>query len=249
MPRLAVVTCDYDTAFAPVAAQLRTKVEQLQDLDAMVSLWVAGAQGAFLEAVEAVRAELGDAPKVPIHPVLVPAGTAKGAALRTAVGAAAAADPDLFAYVNLNLKVDARSLGPALETLEDPTVAAVVGTRDAREGGGHHGQGALGHLKTRGFNRLVRRMFPSLEGFRDTNAPMKVFRPGAAQAIRTRARVEGLAFDCEWLLLFQRQPGRLVRQPIEWRQRAGSRPPYGQLRIVLEDLRRTRATLDAGGYD
>ena len=128
---------------------------------------------------------------------------------------------------------------PALQILQTTDAAAVVGTRSPNEGGAHIGQGWLGDRKTEVFVRLAHALFPSLREFADVNAPLKMMRRKGAERIVEHGRIDGIAFDCEWLLLLQKE-GSLQKIPIEWRQQTGSRPPYGQLPRVLRDLIRTR---------
>ncbi len=110
------------------------------------------------------------------------------------------------------------------------------------------GQGHLGTMKSRGFNRVAQRFFPELGGYADTNAPLKVMRRELGERILERARIDGIAFDCEWLLILHATNCRIEKLPITWRQLPGSRPPYSLVPKVLVDLVRTRWLAATGAY-
>lgn len=260
---LALVTCSYDTAFEPVAAQVEGKVEELLSVFPLMGplrfslLVVNDAQPrrreAFARGVEegfrrCPRA-LQDEGRLLLRPLLT--GTPgrfglKGLALREGMLRALSRSPDVVGYVNLNRKVHAAQVATGLRALLDDGLDAAIGSRAAIDGGAQEGAGALGRLKSRVYNRLARSALPPLMGFLDTNAPMKLFRREAAKAVATCARLDGVSFDCEWLMILHEHGFRMGRFPVRWVQRRGSRPPWPVVASMVGDLARLRRAWHAG---
>lgn len=251
------VTTSYDTAFEPVADQVMGRIEQLieaygvdgplrwtlQVVDDLPedSGFVAGVEEAFKRAPAALRDQarlhcsgLFSAPRR--------AGGFKGQALLD--GMAAALDrrtPDALAYINLNLKVHAAYAAPGLRAmLLDEACDAAIGTRAPEHGGAVVGAGPAGRIKSRVYAEMARRALPVLSGYRDTNAPLKIFRPEAAAHLIEHGRIGHVTMDCEWLMLLHEGPFAVQQFPIAWVQRPGSKPPWHLVGLTVRDLVRTR---------
>jgi dolichyl-phosphate beta-glucosyltransferase len=86
-------------------------------------------------------------------------------------------------------------------------------------------------------NQVVQRTL--VPGVRDTQCGFKAFSAAAAEAIFSRATIDGWAFDLEALALASRLGHRIVERPVEWRDDARSRvsPLRDFTRVVSEWLR------------
>lgn len=239
---LTVCTSTYDTAHESVADQVAGKWAELRAAfppGGLVrpALLIASDGGAAFER----EAQRGD-PATRV--VAVPAGglavTTKGRALRTALSVGLGDAPDALVYVNLNLKVDARNLAPALVPFAAGDADVVCGSRAPEDGGAALGNGPLGAAKSRVWSNLARTVLPQLAAFHDPNAPLKLMSPAAARIIVDEGRVDGLGFDAEWLCLWLAHGLRIARVPIVWTQRAGSRPPWELVPEMLVSLALTR---------
>lgn len=263
--RVAFVTSSYDTAFEPVAGQVRARIMQLRDAygtggPLSWSLWVVddlGEDSIFSTAVqdgfscEPVLLRQGRVRLVPLGSGAARPGGVKGKALRDGM-AAALAEPggqDALVYINLNLKVDAVLSAPGLATVLAGASDVAIGTRARRDGGVVVGAGAAGRAKSIAWNLLVRAMLPELAGWYDTNAPVKIFTPAAARHLIDRARIDSVSMDAEWLLLMQRAGFRLSRFPVAWVQRQGSRPPWHLVTGCFRDVLAIRKRFTRGHSD
>ena len=243
---LAVCTTAYDTGHESVALQVQRKIEGLRSIfpEGQWSFYVASESPEFTAAVEQGVADAGSAET---HIVLFTRrhrGDTKGLglrhALRAAMTGAGRMQADALAYINLNLKVDARYLADALAPIARGDADVVVGTRAPSEGGEATGQGTLGLAKSRAWSALARAMVPSLAGFADPNAPLKVMTRAACQVVLEGARVDGVGLDAEWLCLWQATGQRMIKVPIVWTQRPGSSPPWHLIPEMLLSLAYTR---------
>lgn len=260
---LHVVTCLYDTAHHDLEALTRGRLSEAEEVAAALPGWsvsftiVDDAPAADGRCVANVVAELlaaRTAPVVRLGSLTLPErGPAdqKGRALRHGLadrlerGGAS----DLFAYVNFNRKVHLRQLISVLEPILRSGHAASFATRAPEEGGAVHGAGAAGRLKSRVYNALVRLRLPPLRGWRDTNAPMKVFTAPALRHLLAVARVDDVSFDSEWLLALCAGGFSVGRAPVIWRQESGSRPPWGAVPRVLRSLGAQRRRWLRGAYE
>lgn len=100
----------------------------------------------------------------------------------------------------------------------------------------------------RAFNALVRAAL--LPDVSDSQCGFKLFTARAAQAIFSKARIYGWAFDVEALFIARRQGWRVAEVPIEWHYRADSRVSLGRDSFrMARDLWRIRANARKGLYD
>ncbi|MCB9547072.1 MAG: hypothetical protein H6706_14665 [Myxococcales bacterium] len=256
---VAFVAASYDTAFEPVADQVASKVAELQQIlgtgaAARWRLFLVDDTPAGVGFAEAAAAGRGrhpaDAERV--HVVALPGvgrdfEGLKGRALRAGFAEALGRGPAAVAYVNLNLKVDARQAALGLGPVLAGQVDAAIGSRAAGDGGVVRGAGALGRIKSRAFSRIARAALPPLHAYADQNAPLKIFSPRAARLIASAGRVDRVAFDCEWLMLLVGHGLTAARFPVAWIQRAGSHPPWHLIGPSLVDLARVRRRWRRGG--
>ncbi len=246
---VAFVACSYDTAFEPVETQVRTKLDEISGaLDDFTFVIVNDAhdQPRFARAVLSV-----DDPRVRLISLGEPAigrWGMKGRALRIGLDAALQSTPDYVAYLNLNLKVHAGQVAAGLEAMERHGWDAAFGSRDRADGGKRLGAGAVGALKSALFSGFARAALPPVRPYRDANGPLKIFRPAAARAIADAAISDGAFFDCEWLTLLRESTYAVGVFPIEWTQRAGSKPPWHLVGHSVVGVLRTRRRLKRGLY-
>ena len=253
---LAVCTCSYDTAHESVTGQLEEKLAGLRAAfprggPVRVSLWIAddaagSAGGAFGADIQAFMARSDEA----IHVVSCAPrgrGSQKGRAVRTAVAAALGERPEALAYVNLNAKVDARYLGPALAPLQKGAADVVSGSRSPRDGGQAIGSGTLGVAKSRAWAAIAQAALPELSDISDPSSPLKMMTTAAAELVVAESNVDGLGFDVEWLCLWKRAGLRIAKVPIVWRQRPGSRPPWELIPEMLWTLASSRRRFHDSG--
>lgn len=252
---VAIVATSYDTAFEPIAEQVRFKLAQLEDLFAETSidwtLWIvddlpaAAGFGAAVRSVESPRLRC-----VPLHSARKRPGGLKGRAVLDGMRAALDHTPGLAAlvYVNLNLKVDARQMGVGLAELLAGRADVAIGSRAGEDGGIVVGAGRLGRVKSRIFAGIARAALPPLAGYGDTNAPMKLFSAAAARHLVEAARLDHVTLDVEWLTLAHEGGWRVIRFPIGWSQRPGSSPPWHLVALSLRDVARVRRWWKKGRY-
>ena len=246
---LCLVTCAYDTDFEPIAEQLSSKVLQIrkdfEDFTLLVMNDAADQQG-FAEAIRQI-----DAPEVILHTVDTSQKCKwgrKGLALREGLRIGLRFNADYYAYINLNLKVDAKFIQSGIEAMQKYKWEAALGSRDPKDGGQRLGAGALGQLKSLVFGQIARKLLPTLGDLHDTNAPIKIFCPRSAQLIVKLAHSEGAFFDCEWILILLENKIRTGTFPIVWTQRPGSRPPWRLVKQSVEELRRIQIRWKKGLY-
>jgi len=237
--RVAFVTCSYDTAFEPLADQVRERLEGLQAAFGgriEWSLWIvddlppeagfgAAVEGAFAASPELRRA--GRLHGLALRERPAQAEGLKGLALLHGFASALESGPlDALVYLNLNLKVAPCFAALGLAELERPGIEFAIGSRERADGGRRLGAGWNGLLKSRAYRSLARALLPDLRVYADTNGPLKVFSARAAEVLVRHAQTPGVTLDCEWLVLLRRYGLRGRVFPIVWRQRRGSRPPW-----------------------
>lgn len=252
---VAIVATSYDTAFEPIADQVRFKLGQLEALFAETAidwtLWIvddlpaAQGFGTAVRSVESPRLRC-----IPLESTRKRRGGLKGRAVLDGMQAALEHTPGLaaLAYVNLNLKVDARQLGAGLAAILGDTADIAIGSRAAADGGVVIGAGRLGRVKSKLFAGIARTALPPLKGYGDTNAPMKLFSANAARHLIAAARLDHVTLDVEWLTLAHAGGWRIARFPIGWVQRPGSRPPWHLVALSLRDVVRVRRWWKTGQY-
>ncbi|MFN3197283.1 MAG: hypothetical protein ACE366_02525 [Bradymonadia bacterium] len=259
---IAVVACSYDTDFEPVAEQVLSKINEITDIFGPTegpwgavrwSIWIVDDLPEDAHFADAVRAGFAAAPAtlltedrlhcVPLTGGPRQPGGLKGRALLDGMQAAMSWKPDLDAvvYVNLNLKVNAQHMATGLRALLlDDVCDAAMGTRAPAHGGAVVGAGTLGRFKSKVYSRLARTLLPPLASHLDTNAPMKIFGNAAAHHLVSKARIDQVTMDCEWLMILNQGPFRVAQFPVAWIQRPGSHPPWGMIGLGVADLWRIR---------
>jgi len=203
-------------------------------------------QQSFAEAIREI-----DAPEVSLHNVDITQKSKwgrKGLALREGLRIGLRLNADYYAYINLNLKVDAKFIQTGIEAMQNNKWETAFGSRDVRDGGQRLGVGEFGQLKSFVFGHLARKRLPILGDFHDTNAPLKIFSIHSAQLIVDLAQSEGPFFDCEWILILLENKIKTGTFPIVWIQRSGSRPPWELVKQSLEELRRIQLRWRKGLY-
>lgn len=96
-------------------------------------------------------------------------------------------------------------------------------------------------------NRIVRRSL--VEGIRDTQCGFKAFSAEAAQAVFTRATIDGWAFDLEALALASRLGFSIAECGVIWRDDERSRiSPVRDFLSVAREFWRIRRNLSRGRY-
>lgn len=125
----------------------------------------------------------------------------------------------------------------------DVALGSREGTRATRIG-----EPAHRHVMGRAYNALVRGFL--LPGIHDSQCGFKLFTARAAEAIFSKVRIHGWAFDVEALYIAKLQGWRVAEVPIEWRYEADSRvsvvrDPFRMVR----DLWQIRANARKGLYD
>ena len=246
---LCLVACSYDTGFEPVAAQLQQKLDELRAIADHFTLILVNDAPDPKKFEDAVRSV--DAPEVILHHLdLSSKGKwgMKGLALRAGMTLALEKSPDLLAYINLNLKVDARQLKQGIEGMQSNHWDAAFGSRAQTDAGQRLGAGRMGALKSTVFGAYARAMLPPLDDFRDPNGPAKIFTPPAAGLIVQRAQSEGAFFDCEWLTILAENGLSTGIFPIIWHQRPGSQPPWSLVCQSVLEVWQTRKRWKQGLY-
>jgi dolichyl-phosphate beta-glucosyltransferase len=120
----------------------------------------------------------------------------------------------------------------------------------SREGAGARRVGEPGHRHAMGraFNALVRSLV--VPGIDDTQCGFKLFTGAAADAVFSRATIDGWAFDIEALAIARRLGLRVHELPIEWHYRALSRvSPFRDSWLMARDVLKIRANAARGKYD
>ncbi len=141
----------------------------------------------------------------------------KGHAVRTG---AREAHHEVVAFLDADLSLPIQELGRLLNAIFHGADAAIASRRhpDSEPRVRHPFQ----YRSWAGFvlNAYVRRTFGL--PYRDTQCGMKAFRREVLQAILPLARVEGFAFDVEWLVLAREAGFRVVEVGIRWEPRSVS---------------------------
>ena len=161
----------------------------------------------------------------------------KGAAVRTG---ALAASNDVVLYLDADLATLPDQTPKLLAALAAGADVA-IGSRVRPEGGDMRAsQPAWRRVGGRLFALLRRRLL--LSDIKDTQCGFKAFSRPAAQAIFSRQRLDGWAFDAELLYLAHRLGYSVVQVPIEWHHVEGSRFKLGAGSAYREvrDLMRVR---------
>ena len=139
-----------------------------------------------------------------------PRNIGKGHAVRTGM-LATTGDYPLFSDADLSTPIE--ELEPAL-ALVAKGYAAAIASRALPGSDVQVHQGALRETMGKIFNRIVRRL--GRLPFRDTQCGFKCYSRSAAQAIFSRARIDGFAFDVESLVIARRLGLSVADFPVRW---------------------------------
>jgi glycosyltransferase involved in cell wall biosynthesis len=139
-------------------------------------------------------------------------------------------------FMDADLSVPLRFVGEFLAHLDaHPETDILIGNRQ------HAGsvipvpQSLLRRSMGKAFNRILRAVLALPVPFADTQCGFKAFRAGAAEAIFSRLRTDGFAFDVEALLLARQLGLRVADHPVEWRN-----SPESKVHILRDSLRMFR---------
>lgn len=109
------------------------------------------------------------------------------------------------------------------------------------------GEPGYRHAMGRVFNSLVRSL--AVPGISDTQCGFKMFTRDAAEAVFSRATLDGWAFDIEALVIARQLGLRVHEMPIEWHYRELSRvSPVRDSLLMTRDVLRIRANAARGRY-
>jgi dolichyl-phosphate beta-glucosyltransferase len=111
-----------------------------------------------------------------------------------------------------------------------PEVDLLIGSRQHPESQILKSQSWLRETMGQTFNRFMRSIVPL--PFADTQCGFKAFRANAAEAIFSRATVDGFAFDVEVLLLAKKLGFKTIDLPVRW-----TNSPDSKVHIVRDSLR------------
>lgn len=179
--------------------------------------------GSTDRTAEIARAAIEDMPDgVTVRVIQHEVNQGKGAAVRTG---ALAATGDVVLYLDADLSTAPEETQKLLDAFA-PGVAIAIGSRIRPEGGDMRAsQPAWRRIGGRMFK--VARMRLLLSDVEDTQCGFKAFSRDAAQAIFSRQRLDGWAFDAELLYLAGKLGYQVVQVPVEWHHVEGSRFQLG----------------------
>jgi glycosyltransferase involved in cell wall biosynthesis len=165
----------------------------------------------------------------------------KGYAVRTGIQAA---QGELVVFTDADGSYGPEQLERVVAALQQGAPVA-IGARL----GSHAGAGPpLRRLASRVFNRVMRLLLGL--PFHDTQCGLKGFRRDAAEALFTRARVDGFAFDAEALLVARRLAIEVVEVPVVAEERQGSKVRLGGDAVAMVvDVWKVRRAAARGVYD
>lgn len=129
-----------------------------------------------------------------------------------------------------------------------PEVDVLLGNRQHARSRIVRRQSPLRESMGQSFNWLLQSF--GLASLHDTQCGFKAFRHTAAQAIFSRQKLDGFAFDVEVLLLAQRLGFQIADLPVEWRNSADSRVRLVRDSLaMLRDMLRVRRLVNASLRD
>jgi glycosyltransferase involved in cell wall biosynthesis len=165
----------------------------------------------------------------------------KGYAVRTGVRAA---QGELVVFTDADGSYGPEQLEKVVAALGTAPVA--IGARLDPQAAG--GSPRLRRLASPVFNRAMRLLLGL--PYADTQCGLKGFRRDAAEALFSRARVDGFAFDAEALLIAARLGIEVVEVPVVAEDRQGSKVRLGGDAVtMLGDVWKVRRAAAAGAYD
>ncbi|MGB8169740.1 MAG: dolichyl-phosphate beta-glucosyltransferase [Chthoniobacteraceae bacterium] len=137
-------------------------------------------------------------------------------------------------YMDADLSVPLREVNAFLAHFAaHPDIDVLIGNRQHPYSRITRSQSWLRRTMGQTFNRILQ--IVALAPARDTQCGFKAFRNEAAQAIFSRQKLSGFAFDVEVLLLGQRLGYRVADLPVEW-----INSPESKVRIVRDSIQMLR---------
>jgi dolichyl-phosphate beta-glucosyltransferase len=156
-----------------------------------------------------------------------------------------AARGDLRFMCDADLSMPAAELSRFVE-LVPSRFDIVIGSREGAAAR-RVGEPAYRHAMGRVFNALVRGL--AAPGIGDTQCGFKMFTREAAEAVFSRATLDGWAFDIEALVIARQLGLRVHEMPIEWHYRELSRvKPVRDSLLMTRDVLRIRTNAARGRY-
>jgi dolichyl-phosphate beta-glucosyltransferase len=125
------------------------------------------------------------------------------------------AQGEFIFYMDADLSVPLQEVYAFLACFaQHPEIDVLVGNRQHELSRIKQRQTRLREGFGKTFNRVLRTL--RLASFRDTQCGFKAFRRASAQAIFSRQKLNGFAFDVEVLLLAERLGYKIADLPVEW---------------------------------
>ena len=141
---------------------------------------------------------------------------------------------EIVLFMDCDLSVPLEEVLSFMDYLDGhPEVDLLVGNRQHPQSQIIRRQNLLRQTMGQTFNWLIRKI--ANVSIRDTQCGFKAFRKEAAQAIFSRQRLDGFAFDLEVLLIAQQLGLKMVDLPVRW-----INSPESKVRIVRDSLRMLR---------
>jgi dolichyl-phosphate beta-glucosyltransferase len=133
--------------------------------------------------------------------------------------------------------IPASQIPHVIEPIRNGAIEVSIGSRYAAGASVAVAQPLWRRAWSRIVNRVVQRTL--VPGVADTQCGFKAFSAAAAEAVFSRATIDGWAFDLEALALAHRLGYRIAELPVEWHDDARSRvrPLHDFMRVLREWLR------------
>lgn len=178
-----------------------------------------------------------------IRLVSLPANRGKGFAVRQGM---AVANGDVVCFMDADLSTPVEEIEEAANALQESS-PVVIASRQHPDSAIALRQGRLRENIGKSFNRFVRILLAL--PFEDTQCGFKCFSREAAQAIFSRARIDGFAFDVELLVIARNLGYRVTEIPVNWTNAPDSKvKPARDLPRVVRDLLKIYANERRGIY-
>lgn len=143
----------------------------------------------------------------------------KGHAVRTGMRAASG---DIAFFMDTDLSTPLPEINRFLAHFEaHPDVDILIGNRQHAQSAITKKQSFIRRKMGQTFNTILRMV--TRVRVKDTQCGFKAFRKAAREAIFSRQKIEGFAFDVELLILAERLGYRVEDLPVEWHNAEGSK--------------------------
>ena len=189
------------------------------------------------DATAAVAAEFAARhPEVSLHCLSYGGNRGKGYAVRYGM---LRAGGELRLFCDADLSTPAEEYEVVLSAMTAQGAQIGIGSRPLRASHLLVHQPWYREQLGRGFNAAVQLL--AVPGIKDTQCGFKVFTAEAAQAVFSRCRVDGFAFDSEALFVARRLGYSIAEVPIRWSHKDGSKVSMVRDGFkMLRDLSRIR---------